>query len=1431
MLNTRFNNGSVSARRRARNTVRRAADWVVENLEDRVLLSTVTSGFANFTLNGGGPVSGSQPSISTDNTDLTITQQAGSIGASAFNPTKVPFQNFTTTFMYQQQFGEVPPADGFTFALQNQSATAVGGSGGSLGYNAIKPSFAVEFNIYQGSKTGVGTNGSVNASIDTGGLHLDNYPDNNASDPIEISLTYNTNSQQLTELLKDATRNLTYSRIFTGINLGSILGGSTAWIGFTGGTGGAYTQQDIWNFTFQDNPTPPPPAGSYTGFNGFTLTGADGAGAGGSAVVSNNHGAAPALTADFNTLTLTTAATQQASSVITSSATIYQNFAVNFNYQATGGTNPAGSGFAFILENDSRGAGVLGGGGADLGYAQDPSYPAIPISPSFAAEFSLGTTSSVAIATNSGAPVSSTPTGQVNLGSGDLIKVNLNYSGSALTETLTDTVTNKVFTTTFSNLNLPVMLGSNSAFAGLTGSTSSSADAKQVFTNFSYAPNSSVRATPVGSTTGFGNWTLNGANGAGLNSSDVNNNNNGTAPAITADSKTLTITTASNSEASSAWFNVPVTYQNFTAGFTYTDVSTGGADGFTFTLQNDPRDVNAIGEGGGAIGIGSNPAGNVTNSFAAEFNIYQVSSVTVGTGGGVNTLHNIRNTGAVDIRSGHPINVLLQFNSANSTMLETLTDANTKATYSTTYTNINLGNILAGSNAYLGFTGGTGGANALQTITGFTYSTNATTVPPTPVMPTPVNSVNGTTGGFANFNMDGSNAAPGGIPGVSADNNTLTLTTANNNEATTVVYSQPVTYGNFNANFIYTGTGGADGFNFILENSEVRGGAGGSTGYGNSVPNSFAAEFNIYQNTSLSIGAGGSVSGPHNHPNMGSVNLTSGDPINIQLAYNSSAQTLTETLTDTTTQGTYSTTWNNLNLWQILGGSPGTYVGFSGGTGGANALQQITNFTYTATPATAIPNSGPQVSLAGYFSNYGIDADGSAVINGGFDGSNALSNTFFGTSKAITLNGVTQTFNFGASGLPNSINAAGQVVNLPQGHYGSITMVAGAVNGTQNNQPFTVVYTDGTYQTFNQSLSDWFFSGKAQSGESVAVPMNYRLNGSGAQINQGATIDAYEYQFKTDATKTVQSIALPNDGNVRILAMNVNVPPAVTVVNPTSGSTAGGNTVTITGTNLGSTGVTAVNFGTVAGTNVTVAPDGNSLTVTAPAEAAGAVDVTVTTPLGGTSATSSADQYTYSASVPPTLVGVPVINGDDPNGLFTAAGQPANGKQRSMVEDIVYTFNEPVTITDANAAFKVLVAGPAGGTVPTTLFAQAVAGSNGTQWAVSLTGQAEGILASIANGEYSIQINPAGVFAAADGTTAMAAGTGRTDKFFRLFGDIDGNESVSTLDYGRFKQALAGAYNPAFDYDGNGSIATLDYGRFKQDMPITYFGDGFVTTI
>jgi hypothetical protein len=84
--------------------------------------------------------------------------------------------------------------------------------------------------------------------------------------------------------------------------------------------------------------------------------------------------------------------------------------------------------------------------------------------------------------------------------------------------------------------------------------------------------------------------------------------------------------------------------------------------------------------------------------------------------------------------------------------------------------------------------------------------------------------------------------------------------------------------------------------------------------------------------------------------------------------------------------------------------------------------------------------------------------------------------------------------------------------------------------------------------------------------------------------------------------------------------------PAVTGISPTSGSEAGGDMVTITGS--GFTGATDVGFGATNAANMNVDSD-TQITATSPA-GTGTVDVTVTTP-AGTSATSAADQFTYTS--------------------------------------------------------------------------------------------------------------------------------------------------------------------------------------------------------
>ena len=118
-------------------------------------------------------------------------------------------------------------------------------------------------------------------------------------------------------------------------------------------------------------------------------------------------------------------------------------------------------------------------------------------------------------------------------------------------------------------------------------------------------------------------------------------------------------------------------------------------------------------------------------------------------------------------------------------------------------------------------------------------------------------------------------------------------------------------------------------------------------------------------------------------------------------------------------------------------------------------------------------------------------------------------------------------------------------------------------------------------------------------------------------------------------------------GNDVVLTAAVTPAPTVAGISPNSGPDAGGTPVTITGS--GFTGATGVDFGMTAATDVTVV---NSTTITAESPAGtGVVDVTVVTP-AGTSATSSADQFSYIAAT----AAAPTVTGVSPNSGPTAGG-------------------------------------------------------------------------------------------------------------------------------------------------------------------------------
>ncbi|MGW7007029.1 IPT/TIG domain-containing protein, partial [Streptomyces sp. NPDC054933] len=136
--------------------------------------------------------------------------------------------------------------------------------------------------------------------------------------------------------------------------------------------------------------------------------------------------------------------------------------------------------------------------------------------------------------------------------------------------------------------------------------------------------------------------------------------------------------------------------------------------------------------------------------------------------------------------------------------------------------------------------------------------------------------------------------------------------------------------------------------------------------------------------------------------------------------------------------------------------------------------------------------------------------------------------------------------------------------------------------------------------------------------------------------------------------------------------------PTVTSVVPTSGSTAGGTTATVTGT--GFTGATAVRFGATPAPSFTVNSD-TQLTATSPL-GTGTVQVTVTTP-GGTS--NQFVTYTYVTTSAPTIASLspnsgPAVGGTTVN--LTGTGfTSATAVRFGAVLAAAFTVNSSTQIT------------------------------------------------------------------------------------------------------------------------------------------------------
>lgn len=327
-----------------------------------------------------------------------------------------------------------------------------------------------------------------------------------------------------------------------------------------------------------------------------------------------------------------------------------------------------------------------------------------------------------------------------------------------------------------------------------------------------------------------------------------------------------------------------------------------------------------------------------------------------------------------------------------------------------------------------------------------------------------------------------------------------------------------------------------------------------------------------------------------------------------------------------------------------------TGTGLTGTTGVKFGLMPATSFTFVNdTTVTAVAPS----HAAGTVDVTVTNADGTSTVVAGdqftFLSAPTVSNvspvsgpTTGGTVVTVTGTGfVTGPGNTSVSfgGTPSTSVAVASATQLtalaPARAAGAIDIRVTTAGGTSAATPLTDTFTYVAAAPNITSLSP--AAGPPAGGTTVTI------TGSGFTGATGATFGGVAAAgFIVDSDTQVRAISPahlagivdvvvngPGGASATSTATKFNYTaagiPVVTSVSPASTTVAGGTVVSITGS--GFTGATGVTFGGTAGTAVTVLSD-TSLLVTAPAHAAGVVDVLVTAP-GGVSVAAAGSKFTY----------------------------------------------------------------------------------------------------------------------------------------------------------------------------------------------------------
>jgi hypothetical protein len=697
---------------------------------------------------------------------------------SAWYSARVSVASFTSDFTFKLLNAV---ADGFTFTIQNDKSgtEALGGNRAGLGYAGIGKSVALKFDLYNNSgegpdSTGTYLNGATPAmpamDLSSSGINL------HSGDVFHAHVVYDGNT--LTLSLTDTNTGRVATRQFS-INIPATVGGSTAYVGFTGGTGGYSSTQQILTWTFSDAAVPPivatptfsPAGGAYTSAQSVRIADSTK----GATIYYTTDGSTPtnASTVYKTPLNVSSTKTIRAIAVAagyTNSDIASVTYAIGAssnlpNYSGgmssnmlavngtaalangrlwltSGGTTEAGSawysakvpigtfstdftfqllsaiadGITFTIQGDSSGTRAIGDNRLGLGYAG--------ISDSVGLKLDLFDndgegSNSTGVYLNGATPTvpaSDLSSSGIDLHSGDIFHAHVVYDGMTLTLTLTDTKTGAVATRQFT-INIPGAVGGSSAYVGFTGSTGGYAATQEILSwTFSNVVTSPVGAEPTLSLAGG-----EAAKAQLVTIGDTTNAVTGINGAMLSTNGAAAADSGSLKlgQVGSVWYSAKIPVNHFSTDFSFRMPNASG-NGLTFTLQNDSNGIWALGRAQDDRGYSG-----INNSLALEFNLIKtVSEDTSSTGIYINgiapaglTLN--LNPSGIKLQSGDIFHAHLIYDGA--TLLLTLTDTKTGAAVSQKFP-VNIPAIVGGSTAYVGFTGGTGTTATVHQIFNWTIA-------------------------------------------------------------------------------------------------------------------------------------------------------------------------------------------------------------------------------------------------------------------------------------------------------------------------------------------------------------------------------------------------------------------------------------------------------------------------------------------------------------------------------------------------------------------------------------------------------------------------------------------------------------------------------------------------------------------------------------